>query len=267
MQRLDGKNSGFWLQTDTESSKHASEQYRGFKQDSKLTQIGTDKTVEFGTGDLSLGASMNYLHYSAYFEDDFTSEGKTFTGSLYGKWQNDNGFAVTGDLSAGRAVSEIQKDGQNTDVKRTVGSVGVGIAKSFDVGGMDVEVHAGVKNHYLGEADYAITASDKSQAKVKQDDINILSYQAGANVGKTIQTASGLNVRPSVGVNYRRTNSEGKVAINDQILTQKFANELQGQVGVAVGKDNWEVNLQADYADNNEAGSSSSAMLGVSWKW
>lgn len=267
LHQLNGKNSGFWLQTDSEKSKHTSDQYRGFEQNSQLTQIGMDKTVEFGTGDLTLGASLNHLRYSAYFEDDFTVDGKVFSGSLYGKWQHDNGFAITSDITTGQAVSDIQHNSQLTDIKRSIGSVGIGIEKSFDIGDVDISVHTGVKHHYVGDVEYDITTSDNSQATIQQDNINIISYQTGANLGKTIQTANGLNIRPSVGVNYRHTNSEGKVAVNDQILTQKFANELQGQIGVVIGKNNWEVNVQADYADNNESGDRSSAMLGVNWKW
>lgn len=118
-----------------------------------------------------------------------------------------------------------------------------------------------------GDAKYAITASDGSQAQVTQDDIGIVSHQAGVNVGKTIKTAGGMNVHPSVGVGYRHTNSEATVAINDHALTQKFANEVQTQVGIGIGKGDWELNLQADYAKNNESGSRTSALMGVNWRW
>lgn len=57
------------------------------------------------------------------------------------------------------------------------------------------------------------------------------------------------------------------VRVNEQALTQKFANEVQSQVGLSVGKGNWEVNVQADYADNNETGRRSAGLVGVNWKF
>ncbi|SOD69894.1 outer membrane autotransporter barrel domain-containing protein [Alysiella filiformis DSM 16848] len=135
------------------------------------------------------------------------------------------------------------------------------------MGGVEIQAHTGVRHQHLGKADYAIEAQDGSQVQVQQGKIGITSYQAGVNVGKTVETANGVKIRPHAGVAYRHNNSSAKVAINGQELTQKFANEVKGQVGVSVGKGSWEVQLKADYAKNNESGEKKSALLGVNWKF
>ncbi|WP_323842247.1 MULTISPECIES: S6 family peptidase [unclassified Moraxella] len=268
VQHLDSKHSGVWIQADTQKTHHFSDQYRGYEQKSQLTQIGLDHALPLSMGDLILGASLSHLHYVADYADDFKGKGQLVTGTAYGKWQHHDGLALMGDVSIGQAKSETKHhQTQMPDINKNMSSVGLGVAKTFNNDLLDVKVHTGVHYHQLGSANYQIRVNDGTEVSVKQDKIGMMSYQAGVNIGKAIQMTHGLNIRPSVGVSYRHTNSDAKIHINNQALTQKFANEVVGQVGVVLGKENVEIKLQADYAKNNESGTRVNALAGVNFKF
>lgn len=268
VQHLDSKHSGVWIQADTQKTHHFSDQYRSYEQKSQLTQIGLDHALPLSMGDLILGASLSHLHYVADYADDFKGKGQLVTGTAYGKWQHHDGLALMGDVSIGQAKSETKHhQTQMPDINKNMSSVGLGVAKTFNNDLLDVKVHTGVHYHQLGSANYQIRVNDGTELSVKQDKIGMMSYQAGVNIGKAIQMTHGLNIRPSVGVSYRHTNSDAKIHINNQALTQKFANEVVGQVGVVLGKENVEIKLQADYAKNNESGTRANALAGVNFKF
>ena len=151
--------------------------------------------------------------------------------------------AVDNDLEATTGMQQFTKLESSTDT--TAISLGVTAKYTFDLGGVEVAPHAGLRYTNIDLDDYSIKSNGETIADYSADKVNIFSIPVGVTFAKEF-TGDAWTVKPSL----------------DLTLTGNFGDdESEGTVHWA-GVDNLSTNVSSEVIDNFTYG----ATLGVAAK-
>lgn len=256
------KGSEFWATLDRFDESHQSDNYRRYTKDETLTQVGMD-TVLASNPNVKLGVALSHSDADQRFDDNVRADGTTNMVSMYGRVDGKRVFA-TADIGAGKGQYDILSEGDKSENKHTVFKAGVNVGATFNTLLVDIQPSIGARYYRLSDDTYHI-----NDASVYVDDVDLVSYQAGLALQKTIPLANGLVVTPSVGSYYVDTSgAKGTVTINNKhTFNQEFGRYGYHEASIGIGQKTWAASVHASLTDGDEVDKRNSVGARFSYKW
>lgn len=245
-------------------SEYNSQMHRNFTKETTLTQVGIDRVIPVGRGDLLIGGALSHSRGDDKFDDGVRADTRINLTSAYGRLQSQKQSFVDFEMGAGVAESAIKLGNETAKISQPVVMAGIRLGKVIKTPALNITPSIGARHQYIGGEDYTL-----DNAKTAYDDANVTSYQAGLALEKSIKLDNGLTVKPSVASYYVETpDSKAGLTMNDTYhFEQGFGKHTRHELGVVVSGKAFSANLYATHADGKEMSKTNSVGLQVNFRW
>ncbi|RRD91280.1 S6 family peptidase [Conchiformibius steedae] len=268
LRQIGKTHNGIWSAAETRKGEQRSAQYRPYEYRDDSIHLGIDRHQRIGVGELTAGAVFSHTRSNRDYAESVDGRGHATTVGVYGKAQFDNGVFATAQAGYGRSRSQISSSGKQNEIKRNIAHASAGIGTQIQVGGLDVRPDIGVNYRHIGATDYRLHDGDTDGAlHVQSGSQNLVGYQAGLSVSKTMKTANGVQITPHVRAAYHDLDREANVNINGRQLKQRFGKYWEGEAGVGVAAGAWNVSAQVSHSRGNERRRTTSGGVSVGYRW
>ncbi|MBF0785215.1 autotransporter domain-containing protein [Muribacter muris] len=253
--------SSVWVNGEAQNARFQSSNYRTFRQESNLVQLGAATALNDA---LQIGALLSQSRANNRFEQGSGRSDLTLFGG-YLKAQSANGLLATLDLNLGQANNRVDLDGRQARFHRHIYSVGLNLAKQWDLASFRLQPSIGARYHRLSSVNYEL-----NQAQIAIKSISLPSYQLGIKIDKTFEL-NGIYLSPSFASYYvntpRKTLAADTVKVNQHSLRQQFGRYLSHELGLNVKFNQWEIATHLNYIKGNEIGKQAAVSLKVGYQW
>ena len=258
--QLVGENlSHVWVNTMHSSRRYDANEFRAYKQETHLTQLGTQHIDD----NYRLGLLFSHARANNTFDDNIGSKNRLTMLSAFGKYDFANGLNVFADMSYGSSVGEIRGELQNADIQRHIVALGAGVGYQLKLGKLAFKPNASVHRYHISSEDYQY---DQSRIHTPAANFNV--YQAGVTVDYTFGPWAGVMLRPSVSVNYvDASDSKLAVQVNQVPLMQRFDRYWQQEIGLSAGFGGWQVGGYAAQSRGKQLDKQHQFGLKVGYRW
>ena len=258
--QLVGENlSHVWVNTMHSSRRYDANEFRAYKQETNLTQLGAQHIDD----NYRLGLLFSHARANNTFDDNIGSKNRLTMLSAFGKYDFANGLNVFADMSYGSSAGEIRGELQNADIQRHIVALGAGVGYQLKLGKLAFKPNASVHRYHISSEDYQY---DQSQIHTPSANFNV--YQAGVTVDYTFGPWAGVMLRPSVSVNYvYASDSKLAVQVNQVPLMQRFDRYWQQEIGLSAGFGGWQVGGYAAQSRGKQLDKQHQFGLKVGYRW
>ena len=258
--QLVGENlSHVWVNTMHSSRRYDANEFRAYKQETNLTQLGAQHIDD----NYRLGLLFSHARANNTFDNNIGSKNRLTMLSAFGKYDFANGLNVFADMSYGSSAGEIRGELQNADIQRHIVALGAGVGYELKLGKLAFKPNASVHRYHISSEDYQY---DQSQIHTPSANFNV--YQAGVTVDYTFGPWAGVMLRPSVSVNYvDASNSKLAVQVNQVPLMQRFDRYWQQEIGLSAGFGGWQVGGYAAQSRGKQLDKQHQFGLKVGYRW
>ena len=258
--QLVGENlSHVWVNTMHSSRRYDANEFRAYKQETNLTQLGAQHIDD----NYRLGLLFSHARANNTFDDNIGSKNRLTMLSAFGKYDFANGLNVFADMSYGSSAGEIRGELQNADIQRHIVALGAGVGYQLKLGKLAFKPNASVHRYHISSEDYQY---DQSQIHTPSANFNV--YQAGVTVDYTFDPWAGVMLRPSVSVNYvDASDSKLAVQVNQVPLMQRFDRYWQQEIGLSAGFGGWQVGGYAAQSRGKQLDKQHQFGLKVGYRW
>ena len=258
--QLVGENlSHVWVNTMHSSRRYDANEFRAYKQETHLTQLGAQHIDD----NYRLGLLFSHARANNIFDDNIGSKNRLTMLSAFGKYDFANGLNVFADMSYGSSTGEIRGELQNADIQRHIVALGAGVGYQLKLGKLAFKPNASVHRYHISSEDYQY-----DQSRIHTSSANFNVYQAGVTVDYTFGPWAGVMLRPSVSVNYvDASNSKLAVQVNQIPLMQRFDRYWQQEIGLSAGFGGWQVGGYASQSRGKQLDKQHQFGLKVGYRW
>jgi len=258
--QLVGENlSHVWVNTMHSSRRYDANEFRAYKQETHLTQLGTQHIDD----NYRLGLLFSHARANNTFDDNIGSKNRLTMLSAFGKYDFANGLNVFADMSYGSSAGEIRGELQNADIQRHIVALGAGVGYQLKLGKLAFKPNASVHRYHISSEDYQY-----DQSRIHTPSANFNVYQAGVTVDYTFGPWAGVMLRPSVSVNYvDASDSKLAVQVNQVPLMQRFDRYWQQEIGLSAGFGGWQVGGYAAQSRGKQLDKQHQFGLKVGYHW
>jgi len=258
--QLVGENlSHVWVNTIHSSRRYDANEFRAYKQETHLTQLGAQHIDD----NYRLGLLFSHARANNTFDDNIGSKNRLTMLSAFGKYDFANGLNVFADMSYGSSAGEIRGELQNADIQRHIVALGAGVGYQLKLGKLAFKPNASVHRYHISSEDYQY-----DQSRIHTPSANFNVYQAGVTVDYTFGPWAGVMLRPSVSVNYvDASDSKLAVQVNQVPLMQRFDRYWQQEIGLSAGFGGWQVGGYATQSRGKQLDKQHQFGLKVGYRW
>ena len=258
--QLVGENlSHVWVNTMHSSRRYDANEFRAYKQETNLTQLGAQHIDD----NYRLGLLFSHARANNTFDDNIGSKNRLTMLSAFGKYDFANGLNVFADMSYGSSAGEIRGELQNADIQRHIVALGAGVGYQLKLGKLAFKPNASVHRYHISSEDYQY-----DQSRIHTPSANFNVYQAGVTVDYTFGPWAGVMLRPSVSVNYvDASDSKLAVQVNQVPLMQRFDRYWQQEIGLSAGFGGWQVGGYAAQSRGKQLDKQHQFGLKVGYRW
>jgi len=258
--QLVGENlSHVWVNTMHSSRRYDANEFRAYKQETNLTQLGAQHIDD----NYRLGLLFSHARANNTFDDNIGSKNRLTMLSAFGKYDFANGLNVFADMSYGSSAGEIRGELQDADIQRHIVALGAGVGYQLKLGKLAFKPNASVHRYHISSEDYQY-----DQSRIHTPSANFNVYQAGVTVDYTFGPWAGVMLRPSVSVNYvDASNSKLAVQVNQIPLMQRFDRYWQQEIGLSAGFGGWQVGGYAAQSRGKQLDKQHQFGLKVGYRW
>ncbi|WP_297929623.1 S6 family peptidase [uncultured Aggregatibacter sp.] len=258
--QLVGENlSHVWVNTMHSSRRYDANEFRAYKQETHLTQLGAQHIDD----NYRLGLLFSHARANNTFDDNIGSKNRLTMLSAFGKYDFANGLNVFADMSYGSSAGEIRGELQNADIQRHIVALGAGVGYQLKLGKLAIKPNASVHRYHISSDDYQY-----DQSRIHTPSANFNVYQAGVTVDYTFGPWAGVMLRPSVSVNYvDASDSKLAVQVNQVPLMQRFDRYWQQEIGLSAGFGGWQVGGYAAQSRGKQLDKQHQFGLKVGYRW
>ena len=258
--QLVGENlSHVWVNTMHSSRRYDANEFRAYKQETNLTQLGAQHIDD----NYRLGLLFSHARANNTFDDNIGSKNRLTMLSAFGKYDFANGLNVFADMSYGSSAGEIRGELQNADIQRHIVALGAGVGYQLKLGKLAIKPNASVHRYHISSEDYQY-----DQSRIHTPSANFNVYQAGVTVDYTFGPWAGVMLRPSVSVNYvDASDSKLAVQVNQVPLMQRFDRYWQQEIGLSAGFGGWQVGGYAAQSRGKQLDKQHQFGLKVGYRW
>jgi len=248
--QLVGENlSHVWVNTMHSSRRYDANEFRAYKQETNLTQLGAQHIDD----NYRLGLLFSHARANNTFDDNIGSKNRLTMLSAFGKY----------DMSYGSSAGEIRGELQNADIQRHIVALGAGVGYQLKLGKLAFKPNASVHRYHISSEDYQY-----DQSRIHTPSANFNVYQAGVTVDYTFGPWAGVMLRPSVSVNYvDASDSKLAVQVNQVPLMQRFDRYWQQEIGLSAGFGGWQVGGYAAQSRGKQLDKQHQFGLKVGYRW
>ena len=258
--QLVGENlSHVWVNTMHSSRRYDANEFRAYKQETHLTQLGAQHIDD----NYRLGLLFSHARANNIFDDNIGSKNRLTMLSAFGKYDFANGLNVFADMSYGSSTGEIRGELQNADIQRHIVALGAGVGYQLKLGKLAFKPNASVHRYHISSEDYQY-----DQSRIHTPSANFNVYQAGVTVDYTFGPWAGVMLRPFVSVNYvDASDSKLAVQVNQIPLMQRFDRYWQQEIGLSAGFGGWQVGGYAAQSRGKQLDKQHQFGLKVGYRW
>ena len=258
--QLVGENlSHVWVNTMHSSRRYDANEFRAYKQETNLTQLGAQHIDD----NYRLGLLFSHARANNTFDDNIGSKNRLTMLSAFGKYDFANGLNVFADMSYGSSAGEIRGELQNADIQRHIVALGAGVGYQLKLGKFAFKPNASVHRYHISSEDYQY-----DQSRIHTPSANFNVYQAGVAVDYTFGPWAGVMLRPSVSVNYvDASDSTLAVQVNQIPLMQRFDRYWQQEIGLSAGFGGWQVGGYAAQSRGKQLDKQHQFGFKVGYRW
>ena len=258
-QLVSNDTASVWVNTANRSRRYGSDDFRSYKQETHLTQLGTQHIDD----NYRLGLLFSHARANNTFDDNIGSKNRLTMLSAFGKYDFANGLNVFADMSYGSSAGEIRGELQNADIQRHIVALGAGVGYQLKLGKLAFKPNASVHRYHISSEDYQY-----DQSRIHTPSANFNVYQAGVTVDYTFGPWAGVMLRPSVSVNYvDASDSKLAVQVNQVPLMQRFDRYWQQEIGLSAGFGGWQVGGYAAQSRGKQLDKQHQFGLKVGYRW
>ena len=258
-QLVSNDTASVWVNTANRSRRYGSDDFRSYKQETHLTQLGAQHIDD----NYRLGLLFSHARANNTFDDNIGSKNRLTMLSAFGKYDFANGLNVFADMGYGSSAGEIRGELQNADIQRHIVALGAGIGYQLKLGKLVIKPNAGIRRYFISSDDYQY---EQSQIHTPSANFNV--YQAGVTVDYTFGPWAGVMLRPSVSVNYvDASDSKLAVQVNQIPLMQRFDRYWQQEIGLSAGFGGWQVGGYAAQSRGKQLDKQHQFGLKVGYHW
>ena len=258
-QLVSNDTASVWVNTANRSRRYGSDDFRSYKQETHLTQLGTQHIDD----NYRLGLLFSHARANNTFDDNIGSKNRLTMLSAFGKYDFANGLNVFADMSYGSSAGEIRGELQDADIQRHIVALGAGVGYQLKLGKLAFKPNASVHRYHISSEDYQY-----DQSRIHTPSANFNVYQAGVTVDYTFGPWAGVMLRPSVSVNYvDASNSKLAVQVNQIPLMQRFDRYWQQEIGLSAGFGGWQVGGYAAQSRGKQLDKQHQFGLKVGYRW
>ena len=258
-QLVSNDTASVWVNTANRSRRYGSDDFRSYKQETHLTQLGAQHIDD----NYRLGLLFSHARANNTFDDNIGSKNRLTMLSAFGKYDFANGLNVFADMSYGSSAGEIRGELQNSDIQRHIVAFGAGVGYQLKLGKLAFKPNASVHRYHISSEDYQY-----DQSRIHTPSANFNVYQAGVTVDYTFGPWAGVMLRPSVSVNYvDASDSKLAVQVNQVPLMQRFDRYWQQEIGLSAGFGGWQVGGYAAQSRGKQLDKQHQFGLKVGYRW
>ena len=258
-QLVSNDTASVWVNTANRSRRYGSDDFRSYKQETHLTQLGAQHIDD----NYRLGLLFSHARANNTFDDNIGSKNRLTMLSAFGKYDFANGLNVFADMSYGSSAGEIRGELQNADIQRHIVALGAGVGYQLKLGKLAFKPNASVHRYHISSEDYQY-----DQSRIHTPSANFNVYQAGVMVDYTFGPWAGVMLRPSVSVNYvDASDSKLAVQVNQIPLMQRFDRYWQQEIGLSAGFGGWQVGGYAAQSRGKQLDKQHQFGLKVGYRW
>ena len=258
-QLVSNDTASVWVNTSNRSRRYGSDDFRSYKQETHLTQLGAQHIDD----NYRLGLLFSHARANNTFDDNIGSKNRLTMLSAFGKYDFANGLNVFADMSYGSSAGEIRGELQDADIQRHIVAFGAGVGYQLKLGKLAFKPNASVHRYHISSEDYQY-----DQSRVHTPSANFNVYQAGVTVDYTFGPWAGVMLRPSVSVNYvDASNSKLAVQVNQIPLMKRFDRYWQQEIGLSAGFGGWQVGGYASQSRGKQLDKQHQFGLKVGYRW
>ena len=258
-QLVSNDTASVWVNTANRSRRYGSDDFRSYKQETHLTQLGAQHIDD----NYRLGLLFSHARANNTFDDNIGSKNRLTMLSAFGKYDFANGLNVFADMSYGSSAGEIRGELQNADIQRHIVALGAGVGYQLKLGKLAFKPNASVHRYHISSEGYQY---DQSLIHTPSANFNV--YQAGVTVDYTFGPWAGVMLRPSVSVNYvDASDSKLAVQVNQVPLMQRFDRYWQQEIGLSTGFGGWQVGGYAAQSRGKQLDKQHQFGLKVGYRW
>ena len=258
-QLVSNDTASVWVNTANRSRRYGSDDFRSYKQETHLTQLGTQHIDD----NYRLGLLFSHARANNTFDDNIGSKNRLTMLSAFGKYDFANGLNVFADMSYGSSAGEIRGELQNADIQRYIVALGAGVGYQLKLGKLAFKPNVSVHRYHISSEDYQY-----DQSRIHTPSANFNVYQAGVTVDYTFGPWAGVMLRPSVSVNYvDASDSKLAVQVNQIPLMQRFDRYWQQEIGLSAGFGGWQVGGYASQSRGKQLDKQHQFGLKVGYRW
>ena len=258
-QLVSNDTASVWVNTANRSRRYGSDDFRSYKQETHLTQLGAQHIDD----NYRLGLLFSHARANNTFDDNIGSKNRLTMLSAFGKYDFANGLNIFADMSYGSSAGEIRGELQNADIQRHIVALGAGVGYQLKLGKLAFKPNASVHRYHISSEDYQY-----DQSRIHTPSANFNVYQAGVTVDYTFGPWAGVMLRPSVSVNYvDASDSKLAVQVNQIPLMQRFDRYWQQEIGLSAGFGGWQVGGYAAQSRGKQLDKQHQFGLKVGYRW
>ena len=258
-QLVSNDTASVWVNTANRSRRYGSDDFRSYKQETHLTQLGAQHIDD----NYRLGLLFSHARANNTFDDNIGSKNRLTMLSAFGKYDFANGLNVFADMSYGSSAGEIRGELQNADIQRHIVALGAGVGYQLKLGKLAFKPNASVHRYHISSEDYQY-----DQSRIHTPSANFNVYQAGVTVDYTFGPWAGVMLHPSVSVNYvDASDSKLAVQVNQIPLMQRFDRYWQQEIGLSAGFGGWQVGGYAAQSRGKQLDKQHQFGLKVGYRW
>ena len=258
-QLVSNDTASVWVNTANRSRRYGSDDFRSYKQETHLTQLGAQHIDD----NYRLGLLFSHARANNTFDDNIGSKNRLTMLSAFGKYDFANGLNVFADMSYGSSAGEIRGELQNADIQRHIVALGAGVGYQLKLGKLAFKPNASVHRYHISSEDYQY-----DQSRIHTPSANFNVYQAGVTVDYTFGPWAGVMLRPFVSVNYvDASDSKLAVQVNQIPLMQRFDRYWQQEIGLSAGFGGWQVGGYAAQSRGKQLDKQHQFGLKVGYRW
>ena len=258
-QLVSNDTASVWVNTANRSRRYGSDDFRSYKQETHLTQLGAQHIDD----NYRLGLLFSHDRANNTFDDNIGSKNRLTMLSAFGKYDFANGLNIFADMSYGSSAGEIRGELQNADIQRHIVALGAGVGYQLKLGKLAFKPNASVHRYHISSEDYQY-----DQSRIHTPSANFNVYQAGVTVDYTFGPWAGVMLRPSVSVNYvDASDSKLAVQVNQIPLMQRFDRYWQQEIGLSAGFGGWQVGGYAAQSRGKQLDKQHQFGLKVGYRW
>ena len=258
--QLVGENlSHVWVNTMHSSRRYDANEFRAYKQETNLTQLGAQHIDD----NYRLGLLFSHARANNAFDDNIGSKNRLTMLSAFGKYDFANGLNITADMSYGSSVGDIRGELQDADIQRYIVALGAGVGYQINLGKLAVKPNMSLHRYYISGENYQY---EQSEIHVPAANFNV--YQAGVTVDYSFMPWQGVTLRPSLSVNYvDASDSKLTVQLNQAPLMQRFDRYWQQEIGLSADLGGWQVSTYAAQSRGKQLDKQHQFGLKVGYRW